>query len=73
MNSAAGDSCYFVMTVVGHGLIFFFFFFCGRSVGEEKDGGRGQIHAWMRRGSYLHAPLSPLHLTPHLWALWPMA
>lgn len=26
MNSAAGDSCYFVMTVVGHGLIFFFFF-----------------------------------------------
>lgn len=51
----------------------FFFFFCGRSVGEEKDGGRGQIHAWMRRGSYLHAPLSPLHLTPHLWALWPMA
>lgn len=43
MNSAAGDGCYFVMTVVGHGLIFFFF--CGRSVGEEKDGGRGQIHA----------------------------
>lgn len=29
MNSAAGDSCYFVMTVVGHGLIFFFFFVGG--------------------------------------------
>lgn len=74
MDSAAGDSCYFVVTVVGQLGMFFFVL---ESKTERKKR-RQRADSCMDEERVISQCSSfpaalPLHLTPHLWALWPMA
>lgn len=70
MNSAAGDSCYFVVTIVGQLIIYFAGGVVESKSERKKMRQRADSCMVEERVISLCCSFSaalPLHLTPHLW------